>query len=472
MIYLWACDRRRFVDFIANREPLKSGDVQSTDTIEGNALRGDDILLVWKTSPSEIFSLPHAAIVADSSMTDFLAWVSTYFKHIRPFTAHCRVLTPSLSYLLAESIPFPSLPDVGSADIGLVLAEGIAYSVGRTDLKRLPFSAFARTLSFAFADGAKRYEQMFADDGRVFEQIKSGWLSARKLSNQPSLDLSPADISDVWLLTLSAVGNGGPNPAKAKSEPLVVKALQGVRANGQIPSDTWKKILGRFQKSNLLIEAMEGPREGRVKAVEAIIQELARGSSESRMHRAFIVGYMASRIQPGSLDHFPLLFPCIPDLRESLLWYGVCSGLSPESSIDNYGNGLGLMMKRELGRPSHWLDRPNCDIALSEMAILLRERDDMKLSLRTHASGALKVEIFPLINTSVKWSESGGDYVRERDTLAGKQSTLFNEDTRMRKDVLEILSMIEESYKSLDAIRKQVEKKFGESVRKSRKRQK
>ena len=107
-----------------------------------------------------------------------------------------------------------------------------------------------------------------------------------------------------------------------------------------------------------------------------LYENVAHGPEDSlARERSFIAGYMASRIQPGSLDHFPVLFPVTDKLRESLLWYGACSGLTPESSVNAYGNGLGWLMKRELGRPLHWLDRPNCDIAFSEMSVLLANRE-------------------------------------------------------------------------------------------------
>ncbi len=470
MIYIWLCDRRRFVDFIINRKPLSEADVRSADTIEGVSLCGDDILLVWQRSPADTFTLPRAAIVAEGSIPDFLAWVSTYFRHIRPFTAHCRVLTPSVANMSTQSIPSHSLLDVRSADVGLILAEGIAYSVGRSDPNRLPFSAFVRTLSFAYAESVKRYNQMLAENGTAFQQIRSGWLLARELSNQAIMDLSPADISDVWMVVMCVVAGIGQNQAKAKVEPLLIEALQGVRENGRVPSETWARLSSRFKKIESLIETMEGPREDRVKAVDTAIRELARGPEETRRHRAFAVGYIASRIQPGSLEHFPLLFPAIAELRESFLWYGACSGLTPETSVDNYGNGLGWLMKRELGRSSHWLDRPSCDIALSEMEILLRNREGAKLNLRTLLSGVLKVEIFPLISTSVKWVEYGEDNASERNMLVGQQKTLFGEDVRLRQDVLELLHKIEESSLSLDAIRKQVETTFGEKTPKGRKR--
>ena len=155
MIYLWLCDRHRFVDFITNRKALNRSDVRSADTIADVSLRGDDITLVWQKSPTDTFAMPRAVMVAEGSTSDFLAWVSTYFRHIRPFTAHCRVLPPSLAHLLIQPIPPPSLPDVGSADIGLILAEGMAYSVGRTDLNRLPFLCLCSHFIFRIRGGCQ-----------------------------------------------------------------------------------------------------------------------------------------------------------------------------------------------------------------------------------------------------------------------------------------------------------------------------
>jgi len=62
----------------------------------------------------------------------------------------------------------------------------------------------------------------------------------------------------------------------------------GVRATGRVPRETWTKLSGRFQTAESLIEVMEGPREGRVQAVEITIRELAHGPAETRRHRAFI----------------------------------------------------------------------------------------------------------------------------------------------------------------------------------------
>ena len=461
MMHLWRCDRRTFADLIAKRKPLSDADVLRTDIIDNISLRSEDLLLAWQNSPTKEFSLPCVAIVAEGSMSNFLAWVLTYFRHIRPFTAHCRVVTPSIVNLLTQPVPLRLLPEVGSAGIGLILAEGITHSFGRTDISKLPFSAFARTLSFAFAESAKRYEQMFAGTGEVLEQIRSGWLSVRKVSNQHPLKLSPSDIRDVWGLVLSAFSEIEPNPSRIASEPLIIEALREIRADGRMPIRTWEDLSGPFQKIKSLTSAMGGPREGRVKAAEMAISELAHGPEETRRRRAFIAGYMVSLIEPGSFDHFSILFPTISEFRESLLWYGVCSGLFRETSVVNYGKGLGLLIKRELERPSHWYDRPNCDVALSEIEILLGNRDDAKLHLQTLVPGTLKVELFPMISTYVKWPVGMEEQVIENNALYPRQMTMFDGETQLRKDVLALLHKIDESAISLNAIRKDVEIKFG-----------
>ena len=222
MMYFASCTRRQFVDFIVSRKTLTPYDVQSSKTIEGILVLGEDIVLVWRKSPADKFSFPCAVIVAEDSVLDFFAWVSTYFRHMRPFTAHCRVLTPSLVRLLEKNTQSLSLPDMRSADIGLVLAEGIAYSADHTDYSRIPPSAFSRTLSFAYAKGVTQYSQVLLEDGPAFDQIQRGWLSVRKLSNQSTLELTPTSIHEVWEVVRCATSTGRIRKGKSKTEQLVM----------------------------------------------------------------------------------------------------------------------------------------------------------------------------------------------------------------------------------------------------------
>jgi hypothetical protein len=106
------------------------------------------------------------------------------------------------------------------------------------------------------------------------------------------------------------------------------------------------------------------------------------------------------------------------------------------------------------------------------MDTLLRHRNGAKPTLQTLSSGILKVEIFPLIFTSVKWSEYGEDHIPVGDKFAPRQRTMLDDEAGLRQDVFELLRRIEDSTTSLNAIRKQVETKFGQKVPKGRKPQK
>jgi hypothetical protein len=465
MMHVWSCDRRRFVDFLTNRAPLSMGALRTAESVDGIEPRGEELVLLWERPPTEAFVLPRAVIVAEEGLTDFLAWVLTYFRHVRPFTAHCRILTPSLVRLCDYTTRSGTGLDLGSADVGLIVAEGVAYSVGRTDTNRLPFSALARTLSFAFAEGARRYGDALASTDDVVEKIKSGWASARELTHQAPLELPANPINEVWAVILNVVGGTSVAQRKSSAEPLLIEALRGVKADGSIPKEIWKKLAGRVLRDVPPSESLEGPREGRVRAVENAIRELTHRSEGSHWERAFVAGYMASRIQPGTLDHFAVLFPAIADLRECLLWYGACAGLIPDSAVANYGNGLGWLLKREVGRPTHWLDRPNCDIALSEMMVLMGGREGSRPVIPTVASGVLTVELLPLVSTTVKWSDQGDDLIPE---ARARSKTLFDEDTRLREEVLEILRRVENSAMSLEAIRRLAEAALGEKLPKNR----
>lgn len=458
-MHLWSCDRSRFVDFLTSRATLSAEVIRSAETLDGVEPRGEDLVVLWERSPTDTFVLPRAVIVAEDCLNDLLAWVLTYFRHVRPFTAHCRILTPALGRLCDHSMRSGSGLELCSVDVGMVVAEGVAYSVGRTDTNRLPFAALARTLSFAFAEGARRYGEALASNTGLVETIKNGWASARELTRQAPLELAPNAINEVWDVVLSVVGRTGVAQRTPSPPPLLVEALRGVRSVGSVPNEIWKELASRVLRDVPREELLEGPREARVRAVENAIRQLTQRREGARCERAFVAGYMASRIQPGSLDHFAVLFEAIAELRESLLWYGACAGLTPDNAVANYGGGLGWLIKRELRRPAHWLNRPGCDIALSEMQVLMSGREGAKPGIPTVSGDALTVELLPLVYTSVKWPDQGDGNPPQRRAAP---KTLFDDDARLRKEVSELLRQIDHSALSLDAIRKRVETAFGE----------
>lgn len=470
MMYRWTCNRRQFLDFMTNGIIAQKMDLSRTRDLTHLSLDRESIELIWQTSPQKAFDLPNAAIVSEDVAKDFSAWISTYFRHIRPFTAHCRVLTPSNAMLAALSSSEFTRPEVGFSEIGLILAEGITYSVGRADHNRLPFHAFARTLSFCLTQASARFPEVFGENLQISNSIADSWVLAREYSKQPTVQLPARAISGVWQILFNSFEERRSWRTSEVSDSSLANALQEIRKSGCMSGTTWKTLTESIPNAEFLSESMRGPKETRVVAVEGLLKELLRSNDRARSRSAFIAGYVASQIQPGTFDHLSILFPALPELPECLLWFGVCAGLTPESSIANYDGGIGWLLKRESTRPTHWLNRPECDIAVSEMAILLRSEEAEMPVLRTIESDLLKVEVFPLITTNTKWPRSREESNRRDDRSLGYQSTLFDDDVYSRRDMFDLITRMDKSARDISEMRRLLEKKLGEKVPRSSKR--
>ena len=149
------------------------------------------------------------------------------------------------------------------------------------------------------------------------------------------------------------------------SENFIVVGINEIINEGRISLDTFSRYSNLLDDYKDMLTAMEGPIEKReVKTVEKLVSRLINNNTnKSNMTQSFIAGYFTSLIQPGCLDHFPILLPLIKDNPESILWYGACAGLFPECAIDRYRDGLTLLIKREICRSSSLLDRPLCDVS-------------------------------------------------------------------------------------------------------------
>src|SRR5436190_16871577 len=88
-------------------------------------------------------------------------------------------------------------------------------------------------------------------------------------------------------------------------------------------------------------------------------------------NRGFLCGYLASCLHPGSLEYVDLVTSHLSGLPTLMLWYGVCAGLHPQSSVLSEFGGLGRRLLRDVLRREHILDRPDCDLAFDELQVLL-----------------------------------------------------------------------------------------------------
>jgi hypothetical protein len=173
---------------------------------------------------------------------------------------------------------------------------------------------------------------------------------------------------------------------------------------------------------------MHGSRENRVVAFEQFIGQLERMPREDSELMSFAVGYLASRIAPGTIRHYSVLDPVTRRYPTVALWYGFCAGFG-EAEMDTGGRqGLDLptsarRIVRDLLRTDSVLDAPVCDIGVLELAALSRTSAAPLDGLITTTPGTAVIELAPCVCTSANVSskpvaEAVTRSARERNTIA------------------------------------------------------
>src|SRR5439155_15625454 len=81
-------------------------------------------------------------------------------------------------------------------------------------------------------------------------------------------------------------------------------------------------------------------------------------------------------------------------------------GLQEHSNLQNYSAGLGRRVLRDLLQDDRFLDRPRCDIALTELNVL-SDVPSPKLDFHTRLRGHVEVEIAPCVTSNIRWSPRG-----------------------------------------------------------------
>jgi hypothetical protein len=467
VISIFKCNRLDLAEYLSQKAPNTIIQFDEIDSFAELVLKKEQVALIWPDRPSSNYSLPHALVVPDEEIDDIHAWVITYFRQFRPFTAHCRILPQSVVNPISLSKTFNMPHEFYTVAIGLIVSEGVVSSISIPDWNRLHFSAFTRTLSYLYAESIIKYCNKDSNKN-ILHKMYNNWLSIKEITNKPRLSIDPLQIRQVWDLVLATYKLQNFSNVISDSDFIIIDALNDIKSTGSISNKMWLELTRNCSNITPVIKMMNGPLEERVKATEFAISELSKLSQSEYRLSAFIIGYLTSQISQGSLDFFPVILPVMAALKESFLWYGVCAGMSKKSNVDFYGNSLGLLVRRELERKVTFFDRPDCDIAFAELDILLKSKENTALPVQSVINGILKVELYPHISTIIRWPTTvAGDTIRKENT-PNQQISLFSENEELRKDVLDLLKQIEVGNERLNEIRIMVEKKFGEKSTKKR----
>jgi hypothetical protein len=159
---------------------------------------------------------------------------------------------------------------------------------------------------------------------------------------------------------------------------------------------------------------MGGTREERVIAFSDFAREIEETPPASKELTSFLLGYLVSRIAPGTIQHSAVLEPLVQRYPTAPLWYGFCAGVGgPE--VDSRNSVTTTRPVLELPTIAKWIARdllrtdtirntPTCDIAFLELLALSRSGDDPLPGLTRTAQGTATIELAPAVWTVVNVS--------------------------------------------------------------------
>ncbi len=370
---------------------------------------GGQAQVIWRQDPRQYAGLPAVIVIDEGKQREFLAWAASYLHDLSPLTAFCRVIDTSSAERALRYKAIPSLGMLEEVCLGVIFAEALSHARARLErfsVKELTGAACVATYSFsmarALAVGAL---------GPESDPITEVWERARTAARQPTLKLSARQAREVWAIVVAlgrseddlfeVEGGKGGEPRAA-----VTSACLDLYRRGEISSAGWAALVGRSPELIALRDRMRDSVEDRVRAVERALEQLQQGGGANPTASGFVAGYLASRVAPGSLDHFDLLWPQVDRFPLSPLWYGLCAGLDARRNPNVYVGAVGRRVAREVLRAEALTDTPRCDIAIAEL-VMLTSGEAGSGDLRIGAHGFAEVELVPCVATTIRLGARG-----------------------------------------------------------------
>jgi hypothetical protein len=427
-LYSCAVERRDFgnllsAEGVARLDLARTWDPEAL--VAGLSPRDQSVVAVWSQDPTSEGQLPDLLVCQDGTEGDWAAWITTFGAKIRPFSAFMRLIARSLLENLAGDPQSPALGRLTWPVAGLILGEVLAAS-GLPDrsLETMPANACESTLSFAMFRARAAHPRF-----RQWRQLADQWESVRQATRQHPRLIESAAVARVCATILEAVVSPGAHSLLGAGDSDVVDVCREVIKS----PETAPRSLSVILQFASVEKRMGGPREDRVVAFSEFVRAVEGSPSTDTELTSFMLGYLASRIAPGTIQHSSILRPVMHRFATALLWYGFCAGLGrPEASLRNVSGqrwptldlpASARRVARDLIRPEPIFAPPACDIAFHELLALSRTGGDPLVSLIRTTQGTATVELVPGVWTVVNVSPKSGpdDSLRperERDILA------------------------------------------------------
>ncbi|MGD0277843.1 MAG: hypothetical protein ABSC11_00900 [Smithella sp.] len=402
--YYIQVDRRDFGDLISEENILRlhMETVSEIDFIRSPVK--DEIIAVWSLNPHETDQLPEVLICKDGTQNDWAAWITTFAAKIRPFSAYMRLVTYTEFLQTIGRAPAPYNEQFIWPTTGLILGEALGAS-GLPDkvLGTLSATAFLSTLTFVMFRTATLYP-----DYQEWSHLVEMWKSVREITKQKTRTINELSIARIFMIVMNAMGTTSAYKNLTQNDAEVSEACRYIlrMTPHNITNVLDNKIFSTTENM------MYGSREDRVRAFEEFVRRIDNISVPNAEVMSFMLGYLASRIAPGTIKHTSMLYPVSNRYPTAILWYGFCAGvIEGESSLlrNNERHNVDFPLSarrviRELFRAESMWGFPVCDIGYLELMALSRTDGDPLDGLIRTTQGSVIVELLPGVCTSINVS--------------------------------------------------------------------
>lgn len=382
----------------------------------------DSFYLLWEEDKT---GLPSAIIVNDNELKDLIAWTSTFIGTIKPFTAFIRVMPYSVAADYSVVQASPNFDGYESVCAAMIIAEALSNAPEKVHPNTLTPLVCGSTYSYALAR-AFALNITFDSFNTIIEKISS----VRDLSGQAPRKVSPYSILAIWYVLYSIrcdsnntiFANHYMNSfldALKKTDSsnnkdikyylqYICDACYQFKTFGDIDDNTFFKFTKAVQldqQRNL----WEKTKEINVINFKNVMTILLSEVERPTFATAFLCGYFANKVAPGTFSHVDLVWSYIEKLPTALLWYAIFAGLSKKNDVLQSSDCLPLRVIRDLFAPSGLLNIPSCDISVDELEVLMTGTNK-SINFKHGYSGHLQVEVAPNVITKVRWIDPDKSY--------------------------------------------------------------
>lgn len=426
------------LDILVNT-PNLFGAIESAERLSSLEPKGENLLMIWADANEFQPRLPDMIVLPENqNKYEFLAWSLTYLAEFYPITAFSRILDWREYSEMAALMQTPNLGILENALVGAVLMEGLMRD--RTSSKKnipsitscLAASTFALSRSMALKLPHTAIHIVFKN-----------WERLQRLTSAPRANNTESETWRIWQTIADSVQarKGGKVP-----DGLIHDAIGDMIHRGHVRIEILRAILGDGVDFFQFDLSMKDSQEQRVSYLESLIARIPRGFAKMDLEAAFAIAYIASLIQPGSLNHFEILSRFTISNPAVLIWYGVCAGLHRVNEVQRVFSALGMRIRKKLMEPHPFFWGPDCDISIDELEIILKS-ENQSSSMRNRVRDYRAIELMPLVTVQAVWSTDRPGTVPLR--YDSEYSQLQEEQDRLLLELGKNLEKVMSSYRRI-----------------------